>query len=108
MVRAESDAWSYSPGALMGQHAAPWCSGLTCQPVTLEIRGSNPLGVVPSVTDWSYERNSARTFQSLRNRLGAPICKLDNAIKSLQQGIQNKVDGWFAQWGEGPGTSETA
>jgi hypothetical protein len=24
---------------------APWCSGLTCHPVTVEIRGSNPLGV---------------------------------------------------------------
>ena len=24
---------------------APWCSGLTCQPVTLEIEGSNPFGV---------------------------------------------------------------
>ena len=28
--------------------AAPWCSGLTCQLVTLEIGGSNPLGVADS------------------------------------------------------------
>ena len=28
-----------SPG-----HADPWCSGPTCQPVTLEIAGSNPVG----------------------------------------------------------------
>ncbi len=27
---------------------APWCSGLTCHPVTVEIRGSNPLGVAHS------------------------------------------------------------
>jgi hypothetical protein len=26
-------------------HAAPWCSGLTCHPVKVEIGGSNPLGV---------------------------------------------------------------
>ena len=65
-----------------------------------------PLGGVPSMTACSYKRNSARTFQSLRNRLGAPMRKLDNAIMSLEQGIHNKVDGWFAQWGEGPGTSE--
>ena len=25
--------------------AAPWCSGLTCHPVTVEIEGSNPFGV---------------------------------------------------------------
>jgi hypothetical protein len=25
---------------------APWCSGLTCHPVTVEIVGSNPIGVV--------------------------------------------------------------
>ena len=24
---------------------APWCSGLTCHPVTVEIGGSNPPGV---------------------------------------------------------------
>jgi hypothetical protein len=24
--------------------ADPWCSGPTCQPVTLEIAGSNPVG----------------------------------------------------------------
>ncbi len=27
---------------------APWCSGQTCHPVTVEIRGSNPLGVADS------------------------------------------------------------
>ena len=25
--------------------SAPWCSGLTCHPVTVEIAGSNPVGV---------------------------------------------------------------
>ena len=25
-------------------HLDPWCSGPTCQPVTLEIAGSNPVG----------------------------------------------------------------
>ncbi len=28
--------------------AGPWCSGQTCQPVTLEIAGSNPVG--PAIT----------------------------------------------------------
>ena len=27
---------------------APWCSGLTCHPVTVEIGGSNPPGVADS------------------------------------------------------------
>ena len=27
------------------KNAAPWCSGLTCRPVTAEIDGSNPFGV---------------------------------------------------------------
>ncbi len=27
---------------------APWCSGLTCHPVTVEIGGSNPPGVATS------------------------------------------------------------
>lgn len=35
-------------GRGFGRHyvsAAPWCSGLTCHPVTVEIEGSNPFGV---------------------------------------------------------------
>jgi hypothetical protein len=31
--------------------AAPWCSGLTCHPVTVEIVGSNPIGVVLIIVD---------------------------------------------------------
>ena len=31
-------------------YAAPWCSGLARQPVTLEIRGSNPLGVANTLS----------------------------------------------------------
>src|SRR5690606_5365862 len=31
--------------------AAPWCSGLTCPPVKVEIGGSNPLGVAISATN---------------------------------------------------------
>jgi hypothetical protein len=27
----------------------PWCSGQTCQPVTLEIAGSNPVGPATAV-----------------------------------------------------------
>ncbi len=38
--------------------AAPWCSGLTCHPVTVEIVGSNPIGVallnLPSFAVLSY------------------------------------------------------
>ena len=30
----------YTPGSVVD----PWCSGPTCQPVTLEIAGSNPVG----------------------------------------------------------------
>ena len=29
-------------------NSAPWCSGLTCHPVTVEIAGSNPVGVASS------------------------------------------------------------
>ncbi len=33
----------------------PWCSGQTCQPVTLEIAGSNPVGPAsPLVLVWRY------------------------------------------------------
>ena len=28
---------------------APWCSGLTCHPVTVEIGGSNPPGVASNI-----------------------------------------------------------
>ena len=28
---------------------APWCSGQTCHPVTVEIVGSNPIGVVSNI-----------------------------------------------------------
>jgi hypothetical protein len=35
--------WVLSVEALIS--AAPWCSGLTCHPVTVEIVGSNPIGV---------------------------------------------------------------
>lgn len=38
------------PGGSSGRRSAPWCSGLTCHPVTVEIRGSNPLGVATSVS----------------------------------------------------------
>ena len=30
---------------------APWCSGLTCHPVKVEIGGSNPLGVASQTND---------------------------------------------------------
>ena len=29
---------------------APWCSGLTCHPVTVEIAGSNPAGVASNIS----------------------------------------------------------
>jgi hypothetical protein len=33
--------------------AGPWCSGQTCQPVTLEIAGSNPVGPATSLQPMS-------------------------------------------------------
>ena len=34
--------------------ADPWCSGPTCQPVTLEIAGSNPVGSARSALRRQY------------------------------------------------------
>ena len=54
---------------------APWCSGQTCHPVTVEIVGSNPIGVVFDITptpllDGNGEDNlgspSPRVWDSLR------------------------------------------
>ena len=33
---------------------APWCSGLTCHPVTVEIGGSNPPGVASSISGVTF------------------------------------------------------
>jgi hypothetical protein len=37
-------------GILTARCPDPWCSGPTCQPVTLEIAGSNPVGSASFVT----------------------------------------------------------
>ncbi len=39
----------YSPAS---PQLDPWCSGPTCQPVTLEIAGSNPVG--SAINAFSY------------------------------------------------------
>ena len=33
---------------------APWCSGLTCHPVTVEIVGSNPIGVASNISKKTF------------------------------------------------------
>ncbi|MEA2650601.1 MAG: hypothetical protein QOI85_322 [Chloroflexota bacterium] len=40
--------------------AGPWCSGQTCQPVTLEIAGSNPVGPATAhpILIWQRERRA--------------------------------------------------
>ncbi len=38
---------------------APWCSGLTCHPVTVEIGGSNPPGVATAIHSVTYLRIAA-------------------------------------------------
>src|SRR5204862_2039902 len=47
----------------------PWCSGPTCQPVTLEIAGSNPVGSAtrPHPSDAPFARPNGA---SLRRRAG--------------------------------------
>jgi len=42
--------------------ADPWCSGPTCQPVTLEIAGSNPVG--SAIFEYTYAPSAARTGRS--------------------------------------------
>ena len=39
------NAVSASSRCFLSVSMAPWCSGLTCHPVTVEIVGSNPIGV---------------------------------------------------------------
>ena len=57
----------YTPAA-----PGPWCSGQTCQPVTLEIAGSNPVGPA------TFHAPSQRHHQAnrcARLRPGAPIVR---------------------------------
>lgn len=44
---------------------APWCSGLTCHPVTVESEGSNPFGVARLLDEDSpdYSGEFFRGFQ---------------------------------------------
>ena len=46
-------------GAILRLAADPWCSGPTCQPVTLEIAGSNPVG--SAIFEYTDAPSSART-----------------------------------------------
>lgn len=46
--------------------ADPWCSGPTCQPVTLEIAGSNPVG--SANFEYTDAPSAARTGRSLAAR----------------------------------------
>jgi hypothetical protein len=60
MARRRVQEWTTTPaaGAILPVAATdPWCSGPTCQPVTLEIAGSNPVG---SAIDASPYAPSAR------------------------------------------------
>src|SRR5207302_5380952 len=59
--------------------AAPWCSGLTCLPVTEEIGGSNPLGVAIQ--------------NKFRTGLGEFNKPLKRIIKSPSPGLRVLVDG---------------
>lgn len=54
-VRAAVDSapartYSESSRASSALFSAPWCSGQTCHPVTVEIAGSNPVGVASTHT----------------------------------------------------------
>ena len=48
----------------------PWCSGPTCQPVTLEIAGSNPVG--SAISHLPTPRPPARTGRSSCRGAGLP------------------------------------
>ena len=50
---------------------APWCSGLTCHPVTVEIAGSNPVGVARPHKSWSCFPFSLKTVQGNGDGIGA-------------------------------------
>lgn len=47
--------------------SAPWCSGLTCHPVTVEIAGSNPVGVAISYIGPSGKAPGGFRFSKLKN-----------------------------------------
>src|SRR6266851_4682557 len=40
----------------------PWCSGLTCLPVTQKIAGSNPVGSAPRHSLWNADKSSQRSI----------------------------------------------
>ena len=48
--------------------AAPWCSGLTCHPVTVEIVGSNPIGV--AIYHWAVSDTGFYTASGEKHFLG--------------------------------------
>ena len=49
----------------------PWCSGPTCQPVTLEIAGSNPVGSAISASTYAPSARPDGAFPCLsRPRAG--------------------------------------
>ena len=64
LIAAESSASALIGEVLSFRLAAdPWCSGPTCQPVTLEIAGSNPVG--SAIFEYPDAPSAARTGRSL-------------------------------------------
>ena len=72
---AESATACYPPPSALGS----WCSGLTCQPVTLEIAGSNP--VEPAIALDSSSPVPARTGLFLVRWLRPGRFSLGDAIE---------------------------
>jgi hypothetical protein len=74
------------------RHTAPWCSGLTCRPVTAEIDGSNPFGVaIQAAVAQSVEQRTENP------RVGSSILPCGTSAKN------NLISGCFLFWRKTPG-----
>ena len=61
---------------------APWCSGLTCRPVTAEIVGSNPIGVAICGSSSVVEHRLAK----------AGVASSNLVFRSIHRGIAQLVE----------------
>src|SRR4051812_29720581 len=69
-----------APAILRTRRTDPWCSGPTCQPVTLEIAGSNPVGSASS--NLPTPRPPARTGRSFLPRPSSSVVRTVRSWRS--------------------------
>ena len=59
---------------------APWCSGQTCHPVTVEIAGSNPAGVASNISGVTFKVYPKEGLQLWPRLLRLSIAELPDVV----------------------------